>query len=60
MLHPLERIGARGEGRWAISAGCLDTPTGLKTTRHIYVDHASDYYEIADGLPHDADSHYRP
>lgn len=48
-----------GEDRWAVSAGCLDLPTGLKTVRHIFVDEASDYYEIADGLPRDGVSHYR-
>ena len=49
----------KGEGRVAVSAGCLDLPTGLKTVRHIYVDDASDYYELTDGLPHDAGSHYQ-
>ncbi len=47
------------EDRWAVSAGCLDPPTGLKTVRHIYLDEASDYYEIADGLPREPGSHYR-
>ncbi|MDX1575675.1 MAG: GFA family protein [Kiloniellales bacterium] len=42
----------QGEGRLAIAAGCLDTPTGLKTERHVYVRDASDYYEIPDDLPH--------
>ena len=49
----------RGEGRVAIAAGCLDLPTGLKTSRHVFVQDASDYYEIADGLPRDDESHYR-
>lgn len=40
-----------GEGRLAIAAGCLDAPTGLKTVRHVFVDDAGDYYEIADDLP---------
>jgi hypothetical protein len=48
-----------GEGRLAIAAGCLDTPTGLKTVRHVFVHDASDYYEITDDLPRDDDSHYR-
>ena len=48
-----------GEARIGIAAGCLDRPTGLKTIRHVYVDDASDYYEITDGLPQDASSHYR-
>jgi len=49
----------QGEGRLAIAAGSLDAPTGLKTVRHVFVDDAGDYYEIADGLPHDGGSHYR-
>jgi hypothetical protein len=40
-----------GESRLAISAGCLDAPTGLETECHIFVDEASDYYRIADDLP---------
>lgn len=40
-----------GESRLAIAAGCLDTPTGLTTERHIFVDDAADYYVIADYLP---------
>ena len=35
----------------SIMAGTLDRPTGLTTACHIYVDMASDYYAIADGLP---------
>jgi hypothetical protein len=35
----------------AVMAGALDAPTGLKSREHIYVDDASDYYDIADGLP---------
>jgi hypothetical protein len=45
-----------GEGRLGIAAGSLDAPTGLKTTRHIFVDHAGDYYEITDDLPRDGGS----
>lgn len=48
-----------GEGRLAVAAGSLDAPTGLKTVRHVFVDDAGDYYEIADGLPQDGGSHYR-
>ncbi len=33
-----------------ISAGSLDAPTELTTTKHIYVDDAGDYYQIEDGL----------
>lgn len=46
----------RGEGRLGLAAGCLDAPTGLETVRHIFVDDAGDYYEIADGLPRDGGS----
>lgn len=35
----------------SIWAGSLNRPTGLKTSRHIYVHMASDYYQINDGLP---------
>ena len=35
----------------AVMAGALDAPTGLSSREHIYVDDASDYYEINDGLP---------
>ncbi len=34
----------------AISAGSLDTPTGVALTKHIFVASKGDYYEIADGL----------
>lgn len=35
----------------SINAGCLDQPTGLKITKHIFVDDKADYYEIDDDLP---------
>ncbi len=35
----------------SIMAGTLEQPTGLKAIRHICVADASDYYQIADGLP---------
>ncbi|MCC2111511.1 MAG: GFA family protein [Hyphomicrobiales bacterium] len=35
----------------AVSAGSLDTPTGLTLRQHIFVADKGDYYEIADGLP---------
>lgn len=42
-------------GRYiSIMAGTLDTPTGLKSVKHIYVADASDYYTIGDGLPQHA------
>jgi len=37
-------------GRVSIAAGSLDSPTGLRTVRHIFVHDKGDYYEIADGL----------
>ncbi|MEZ5921246.1 MAG: GFA family protein [Parvularculaceae bacterium] len=37
--------------RVAIGAGCLDAPTGLKLSEHIFVRDKGDYYEIADDLP---------
>jgi hypothetical protein len=33
-----------------INAGSLDQPTGLKLTKHIFVDEKADYYEIEDRL----------
>jgi hypothetical protein len=41
----------------AISAGSLDSPTGLKTTGHVWVSQAGDYYEITDDLPRFEKSH---
>lgn len=35
----------------AVSAGSLDQPTGLKLTKHIFVEDKPDFYEITDGLP---------
>lgn len=35
----------------SIMAGSLDSPTGLKTTAHIYTEYQGDYYDITDGLP---------
>ncbi|MDH3586361.1 MAG: GFA family protein [Gammaproteobacteria bacterium] len=35
----------------SIMAGVLDLPTGLQADEHIFVDDASDYYVIDDGLP---------
>lgn len=34
-----------------IMAGTMDSPTGLETVAHIFVEDAGDYYEISDGLP---------
>jgi len=40
-----------GSGTISIAAGCLEVPTGLRGDRHIFCNDASDYYQIADGLP---------
>jgi len=47
-----------GEGRLAVAAGCLDTPTGLRTERHVFIDDAADYYEIPEDLPRHHGSHH--
>ena len=41
----------RGRDAISITAGTLDTPTGLAIEEHIFVADKSDYYTIADGLP---------
>jgi hypothetical protein len=41
--------------RVSIAAGTLDPPTGLETVVHVFVEDASDYYGICDGLPQRAD-----
>ncbi len=38
----------------AVSAGSLDSPTGVALSKHIFVASKGDYYEIADGLPQKA------
>jgi hypothetical protein len=35
----------------SITSGCLEPPTGLRATMHIYVKDKGDYYDILDGLP---------
>ncbi len=35
----------------SILMGCLDEPTGLTLTEHIFVQEKGDYYDITDGLP---------
>ncbi len=42
-------------GHVSIMAGSVDPPTGVKAIAHIFVDSASDYHEIRDGLPQFAD-----
>lgn len=40
-----------GEDRLCIMAGTLDRPTNLQAIGHIFVEMASDYHRITDGLP---------
>ena len=48
-----------GEGRLAVAAGCLNTPTGLKIERHVFIDDAADYYEIPEDVLRRHASPYR-
>jgi hypothetical protein len=41
----------RGRDAISITAGTLDTPTGLTVEQHIFVADKSDYYTIEDGVP---------
>ncbi|MDH4124255.1 MAG: GFA family protein [Gammaproteobacteria bacterium] len=36
---------------WAVHAGTLARPTGLRAAMHIYTQMAGDYYDFNDGLP---------
>jgi hypothetical protein len=40
-----------GSDRMSITAGTLDTPTGLAIEKHIFAGAKSDYYQIGDGRP---------
>ena len=42
--------------RTVVSAGAITPPTGLRLEGHIYVADKGDYYDIADGLPQQAQS----
>jgi hypothetical protein len=42
----------------AVAAGALESPTGLKLVRHIFVTDKPDWYEIADGLEQVEESMY--
>jgi len=35
----------------SVMAGCLESPTGLSLTKHIFTADKGDYYAIEDGLP---------
>lgn len=41
----------RGKANISIAAGALDPPTGLSTTRHVWISQKGDYYTISDELP---------
>ncbi|MGI9622613.1 MAG: GFA family protein [Acidimicrobiales bacterium] len=44
-------------GTVSITAGSLDTPTGLRTAHALFVDEASDYHDLDESLPsHPGDS----
>jgi hypothetical protein len=38
-----------------VAIGALDEPTGLRAERHIFVAHKGDWYDIAEGLPQQAE-----
>lgn len=40
-----------GRRSWDVTGGTLDTPSGIKCDKHIFVADKGDYYDIADGLP---------
>lgn len=42
----------------AVMAGSLESPTGIRDSRHIYVDDAGDYYDLHDDLPKHAQDHH--
>ena len=41
-------------GRIAVAMGAFDGPTGTRLEKHIFVADKGDYYDIADGLPQNA------
>lgn len=42
---------AHAEDTISVALGALDTPTGLRVEKHIFVADKGDYYDIADGVP---------
>ena len=50
----IDIVRAIGRGDTDVALGCIDAPTGLRLERHIWVGDKGDYYDIADGLPQDA------
>jgi hypothetical protein len=45
-----------GDGDLDATVGCLEKPTGMKASRHIWAAHKGDYYEIGDDVPRYAES----
>lgn len=45
---------AHDEDTISFALGAIDGPTGLTLEKHIFVADKGDYYEIADGLPQEA------
>ncbi len=43
-----------GSDQVGAALGCLDAPTGLVLSRHIFTAFKGDYYQIDDGLPQDS------
>ncbi len=43
-----------GRDKIAIAMGAFERPTGTNLAKHIFVADKGDYYEIADGLPQNA------
>lgn len=39
------------DGGFSVEAGAIDTPTGGRLTRHIFIADKGDYYTLSDGLP---------
>ena len=46
---------ADGREKIAIGMGAFDAPTGTKMEKHIFTAYKGDYYDLADGLPTEAD-----
>ena len=42
-------------GRIAVAMGAFDSPTETRLAKHIFVADKGDYYDIADGLPQNAE-----
>lgn len=45
---------ASGRAKLAIAMGAFDLPTGTRLAHHIFTADKGDYYDIADGLPQNA------